>query len=181
VAKLAIFRDKGEFHNREAVSDRAMLRLGQAHLLAKQYDPARQAFETLIQRFGGNNPYAAEARYGVAVCLQAQGKFDEAVAAYQAVIAASSGESAAKSQLQIGQCRHAQKRYPEAAAAYLVVPYTYDVFPEVGYAALLEAARAFADAGQPGQAEPILRKLAKDAPADSDWAKAAAGRLKKTP
>jgi len=179
VAKLAVFRDKGEFHNREAVSDRAMLRLGQAHLLAKQYDPARQAFETLIQRFGANNPYAAEARYGVAVTLQAQGKFDEAVAAYQAVIAATTGESAAKSQLQVGQCRHAQKRYADAAAAYLVVPYTYEDFPEVGRAALLEAARALTDAGQPGQAEPILRKLLKDAPAGSEWAKAAAERLKK--
>ncbi len=181
VTKLAVFRDKGEFHNREAISDRAMLRLGQAHLSAKQFDPARQAFETLIQRFGPANPYGAEARYGVAVCLQAQGKFDEAVGAYQAVIAATNGESAAKAQLQIGQCRHAQKRYADAAAAYLVVPYTYDAFPEVGHAALLEAARAFADAGQPAQAEPLLRKLVKDAPAGSEWAKAAAERLKKSP
>ena len=181
VEKLAIFRDKGEFHNREAISDRAMLRLGQAHLSAKQYDPARQAFETLIQRFGPANPYAPEARYGVAVALQAQGKYDEAVAAYGAVIAATTGESAAKAQVQIGQCRHAQKRYPEAAAAYLVVPYTYDAFPELGYAALLEAARALTDGGQAAQAETLLRKIAKDAPAGSEWAKAATDRLKKSP
>ncbi len=181
VEKLAIFRDKGEFHNREAISDRAMLRLGQAHLSAKQYDPARQAFETLIQRFGPTGPYAAEARYGVAVAHQAQGKYDEAAAAYGAVVAATTGESAAKAQVQIGQCRHAQKRYPEAAAAYLVVPYTYDAFPELGYAALLEAARALADGGQAVQAEPLLRKLVKDAPVGSEWAKAAAERLKKSP
>ena len=151
------------------VSDRAMLRLGQAHLMAKQYDPARQAFETLIQRFGPNSPYAAEARYGVAVAHQAQGKYDEAVAAYGAVIAATTGESAAKAQVQIGQCRHAQKRFPEATAAYLVVPYTYDAFPELGYAALLEAARALTDGGQAAQAEPLLRQLVKDAPAGSEW------------
>ena len=179
VAKLAIFRDKGEFHNREAISDRAMLRLGQAHLAAKQYDPARQAFETLIQRFGPANPYAADARYGVAVGLQAQGKFDEAVAAYQAVIAATTGETAAKSQLQIGECRHAQKRYPEAAAAYQIVPLSYDAYPELGYAALLEAARAFTDGNEPAQAEAMLKKLLKDAPAGSEWAKAAAERAKK--
>lgn len=179
VAKLAIFRDKGEFHNRDGVSDRAMLRLGQAHLNAKQHDLARQAFETLIQRFGPNNPYAADARYGVAVGLQAQGKYDEAVAAYQAVIAASTGEAAAKSQLQIGACRHAQKRFPEAAAAYQVVPLTYEEFPELGYAALLEAARAFGDGNEPGQAEAMFKKLLKDAPPGSPWAKAAAERSKK--
>ena len=176
--KLAVFRDKPEFHNRDGVSDRAMLRLGQALAGAKQYEPSRQTFEALVQRFGPNNPYAVEARYGVAWGLQQQGKYDEAVAAYQQVIAATQSEVAAKAQVQVGQCRLAQKKYAEAANAFLVVPYTYD-YPEIGYAALLEAARAFAEDNKPADAERVLRKVLKDAPKDSEWAKAAQERLGK--
>ena len=69
-------------------------------------------------------------RRRVGAC-SSQGKYDEAVAAYQQVIAATQAEVAAKAQVQIGQCRLAQKKYAEAANAFLVVPYTYD-YPEVG-------------------------------------------------
>jgi hypothetical protein len=100
------------------------------------------------------------------------------VRAYEQVIAATTSETGAKAQLGVGQCRLAQKKPAEAATAFLLVPYTYD-FPELGYAAMLEAARAFAEAKQPEQAEKVLRKLLKDAPKDSEWAKAARERLEK--
>ena len=83
-----------------------------------------------------------------------------------------------QAQVQVGQCRLAQKKYAEAANAFLVVPYTYD-YPEIGYAALLEAARAFAEDNKPADAEKVLRKVLKDAPKDSEWAKAATERLGK--
>ncbi len=177
VEKLTPFRDRGDLHNVGGVSDRAILRLGQALAVGKQWDASRQAYEVFFQRYG-NSPLAAEARYGIAWAHQMQGKLDEAVGAYQQVIAATQSETAAKAQLQIGQCRLAQKKYAEAAAAFLVVPYTYD-YPELGFAALLEAARAFAEDGKPDQAEKVLRKVLKDAPKDSDWAKAAQERLGK--
>ncbi|HVK17150.1 MAG TPA: tetratricopeptide repeat protein [Fimbriiglobus sp.] len=177
VEKLAVFRDKGEFHNVGGVSDRAVLRLGQALAGAKEWDKSRQAFEVFLQRYG-SSPFAAEARYGIGWAFQQQGKFDDAVKSYEQVIAATTAEAAAKAQLGVGQCRLAQKKPAEAAAAFLVVPYTYD-YPELGYAALLEAARAFAEAKQPEQAEKMLRKVLKDAPKDSEWAKAARERLEK--
>lgn len=177
IEKLTPFRDRGELHNVGGVSDRAVLRLGQALAGAKQWDASRQAYEVFFQRYG-NSPYAAEARYGIAWALQTQGKLDEAIGAYQQVIAATQSETAAKAQLQIGQCRLAQKKYADAAAAFLVVPYTYD-YPELSFAALLEAARAFAEDGKPDQAEKVLRKVLKDAPKDSEWAKAAQERLGK--
>jgi tetratricopeptide (TPR) repeat protein len=144
---------------------------------SKEWDKSRQAFEVFLQRYG-NSPFAPDARYGIGWAHQNRSKYDEAVASYQQVIAATTAEVAAKAQLQIGQCRMAQKRYAEAAAMFMVVPYTYD-FPALGYAASLEAARAFAEAGQPDQAEQVLRKLLKDAPKDSEWAKAAQERLGK--
>ncbi|OWK36737.1 tetratricopeptide repeat protein [Fimbriiglobus ruber] len=176
--KLVVFRDKGEFHNRDGLSDRALLRLGDSLAGAKQWDAARQSFETLIQRFGAGNAFAAEARYGIAGTLQNQSKYDEAVASYQQVIAATQAEIAAKAQLQVGQCRLAQKKYADAAAAFLTVPYTYD-YPELAAAALLEAARAFAEDGKKDQAEKVLAKLIKDHPASSEWVKAAKERLEK--
>jgi TolA-binding protein len=175
--KLAVFRDRNEFHNVVGVSDRAVLRLGQALAGAKEWEKSRQAFEVFLQRYG-NSPFAAEARYGIGWALQHQNKLDEAVRAYEQVIAATTAEPAAKAQLGIGQCRLAQKKYAEAAAAFLVVPYTYD-YPELGYAAALEAARAFADGKEPEQAEKVLKKLVKDAPPDSEWSKAARERLEK--
>lgn len=178
--KLKIFRDKPDFHNRDGVSDRAMLRLGQALVGLKQYDPARQAFETLLQRFGPQNALAPDARYGLGSVLFAQQKYDEAAKAFEAVTAASQREIAAQAQLQLGQCRFAQKKYAAAAGAFLAVPYTYPAFPEVGYAARLEAARAHAADGKPAEAEAVLKKLVEDAPAGGSWAKAAAERLKKT-
>ena len=125
-----------------------------------------------------NSPVAAEARYGIGWALQHQGKYDEAVNQYELVTKLTTAEVAAKAQTQVGLCRMAQKRYAEAATALMVVPYTYD-YPELGYAAVLEAARALAEDRKPDQAERLLRKLLKDAPADSEWSKAAKERLEK--
>ena len=175
--KLAVFRDKQEFHNRDGISDRAMLCLGRSLAGAKQWDPSRQAFEVLLQRFGPNNPFAAEARYGIAWAMQNQGKFDEAIASYQQVIAATVAEVAARSQIQIGLCKLAQKKNGEAVAAFLAVPAAYN-YPELGFAATLEAARAYVADGKPAEADKLLQKVLSDSPKDSEWAKAAQERLK---
>lgn len=174
---MAVFRDKGEYHNVGGISDRAMLRLGQALAAAKQWEPARVAFEATVARYG-NSPFLPEARYGWGGALQAQSKFDEAIGQYQLVIAATTAEVAARAQTQIGLCKLAQKKPAEAAAALMLVPYTYD-YPEIGYAAALEAARAYDEDKQPESATLVLRKIVKDAPAGSEWAKAAQERLEK--
>lgn len=175
--KLAVFRDKGEFHNVGGVSERAVLRLGQAYLAAKNWDAARQAFEVFLQRYG-NSPFAPDARYGIGFAFQGQNKFEEAIGQYAAVIAASTAEVAAKAQVKIGECRFAQGKKADAAAAFLLAAYGYD-YPDIGFAAALSAAQAQADDAKPADAERVLRKVLKDAPKDSEWAKAAAERLEK--
>lgn len=178
--RLAIFRDRGEFHNIGGISDRAMLRLGQALAAAKNWEPARQAFETMVARHG-NSPFLPEARYGWGWALQNQGKFDEAIGQYQAVVNVTLAEVAAKAQTQIGRCQYAQKKFGEASASFMLVLYTYD-YPEIGYTAALEAARAFEETKQPDAAIKILTKIVKEAPAESEWTKAAneqLSRLKK--
>jgi tetratricopeptide (TPR) repeat protein len=176
--KLKVFRDNGAFHNIGGVSDRALLRLGFALLELKQWEPARQAFETVPARFGNNNPWATDARYGAAWALQNQGRYDEAVNAYTQVAQQTRDERAGKAHLQIGLCRAAQKRYEEAGKAFAAVYYGYDL-PDLKFAGLVGHARVLLEQKQPEQAAKLLDRVAKDAPKDSEWAKAAAELLAK--
>jgi TolA-binding protein len=176
IEKLVPFRDKPEYQNVAGVTDRALLRLGHALGIDKKWDPSRQAYELLVQRFGGS-PWVNDARYGAAWALQNAGQFDPAVNWYTQVAAATTTELAAKSHLQIGLCRLEQKRFGDAAAALLIVPYTFD-YPEISATALCEAARALIEDKKPEQAERLLKKVVKDYPT-SEWAKVAQERLEK--
>lgn len=178
VERLLPFRDKGEWHQLGGISDRAVLRLGHVLLFVGRLDDAKTTFETHLNRYGQGNPFAPEVRYGLGLVQAIKGQHDEAVKAFEAVIASTQTEVAAKAQLQIGQCRMAQKKYAEAVSSFLLVSYTYD-YPDLTFAALLEAARAFEEDKKPADAEKLLNKVAKDAPAESEWHKAAKERLAK--
>src|SRR5262249_4040615 len=143
IKHLAVFRDQPAYQNIAGLTDRALLRLGHAHGLLKQWDQSRQAHDQVATRFA-NSPWVHEARYGVAWAWQHQKQLDNAVNAYQQVTAATATELAAKAQLQIGLCRLEQKRYPEATNALLIVPFTYD-YPELSAVALCEAARTLTE------------------------------------
>jgi tetratricopeptide (TPR) repeat protein len=172
--RLALFRDRGEYQNLPGLTDRALLRLGHVYAFLKEWDRSRQAHEQVAARFGGG-PWVHEARYGVGWAWQQQKQYDQAVNAYNQVVAGTPTETAAKAQLQIGLCRLEQKRYADAANALLVVPFTYD-YPELSAVALLEAARAFQHLKQADQAERLLRRVIRDHP-QSRWAEAARDRL----
>ena len=164
--KLAVFRDDGAFHNVPGVSDRATLRLGTALAEGKQWEPARQAFETVVGRYGEGNRWAPDARYGAGWALQNMGRYDEAVNAYGWVTQRVTDDRAGRAQLGIGLCRAAQKRWADAGKAFAAVYYGYDL-PELKYAALVEHARALIEEKKPAEAAKLLEKVAKDAPADS--------------
>ncbi|HVS38276.1 MAG TPA: tetratricopeptide repeat protein [Gemmataceae bacterium] len=174
VKLFAGFRDKGELQNLPGLTDRALLRLGYTLAQLKQWEPSRQAYEQVYNRFG-NGPWANEARYGAGWALQNQNRFDEAVNLYAQVASATATELGARAQLNIGQCRLAQKRYPEATTALLVVPFTYD-YPKLSALALMEAARGFAENNQSDQAGKLLERVIREYP-DSEQADAAKKRL----
>jgi tetratricopeptide (TPR) repeat protein len=176
--KLVIFRDNGAFHNVPGVSDRAVLRLGHVLLEQKQWEPARQAFELVTARYGGNNAWAADARYGAGWALQNMGRFDEAVNTYVQVTQATTDERAGRAHLQIGLCRAAQKRWDDAGKALATVYYTYDI-PELKFAAMVEHARVYVELKKPDEAVKLLERVLKEAPAGSEWTKAARERLDK--
>ncbi|HEX8914829.1 MAG TPA: tetratricopeptide repeat protein, partial [Humisphaera sp.] len=159
---LVPFRDQGPFQNVPGVSDRAVLRLGQAYAQSNQWDPARQAFDVVAQRYP-QSPWADEARFGTAFALQNKGQFDEAVNAYQQVTARTAAEVAARAQVHIGLCRAGQKKYADATAALLSVPYTYD-YPEWSAAACYEAARAFKEMQKTPEAVGLFKRVIDDYP-----------------
>lgn len=173
IKRLQPFRD-GPLQNVAGVSDRALLRLGQAYAAQENWDASRQALERLAGSFP-NSPWIDEGRYGIGWAQQQQKNFDGAVNTYAQVTAHTATEVAARAQLQMGLCRLEQKRYAEAATALMVVPYTYD-YPELTAAALLEASRAYAALRQPDQAQRALNRLLRDYP-DTPWAEAARERL----
>jgi tetratricopeptide (TPR) repeat protein len=61
IKRLSIFRDKAAFQNQPGLSDAALLRLGQACALAKDWNASRQALERLLKVFP-NSPWSEEAR-----------------------------------------------------------------------------------------------------------------------
>ena len=176
--KLVIFRDNPAFHNIAGVSDRALLRLGHAYTVLKQWDAARQAFELVIARYGPNNTWAIDARYGIGWAFQNQGRFDDAVNAYALVTQATTDDRAGKSHLQIGLCRAAQSKWADAGKSFATVYFGYDL-PDLKFPALLEHARVLVEEKKPDDAIKLLERVLKDAPKDGEWAKAAQERLDK--
>jgi tetratricopeptide (TPR) repeat protein len=178
VKKLIVFRDNSAFHNIAGVSDRAVLRLGHGLLLLKQWDAARQAFEAVVNRYGNNNSWAVDARYGMGTALRNQGKFDEAVSAYANVTQMTQDDRAGRARLQIGECRAKQSRWADAGKEFQAVYYGYDI-PELKYTAMIEHARVLVEEKKGEDALKLLRKVVEEAPKDSEWAKAAYERLAK--
>ncbi|MBY0461399.1 MAG: tetratricopeptide repeat protein, partial [Gemmataceae bacterium] len=177
--KLVIFRDNAAFHNIAGVSDRAVYRLGHTYLQLKQWDAARQAFETVIARYGNNNVWAVDARYGIGWAFQNQGRFDEAASAYAAVTQSARDDRAGRALLQIGLCRSAQSKWREAGEAFAGVYFNYTDLPDLRFPAMVEHARVLVEEKKPDEAAKLLERVLKDAPKDSAWAKAAQERLDK--
>jgi tetratricopeptide (TPR) repeat protein len=173
VKHLAPFRDQQPLRNLPGITDRALLRLGQAHAQLKQWDQSRQAYERLVNE-QGNSPLVAEARYGMGWAWQQHKDYENAVNAYLKA-AESPTRTGARAQLQAGISRLEQKRYADAATMLKAVASRY-AYPELSAAALLEAARAHADLKQKDEAEKLLDQVAREQPKGT-WADAAAAHL----
>ena len=177
IDQLVPFRDHGHLQNLPGISDRALLRLGQAHLRRGQWDACRHTFTALAQRFR-TSPWVDEALYGVGRSWHEQKQLDRAVEAYLQVTRLAASEWAARAQLQAGLCRLAQKRYPEALQALLAVPLTYD-YPEWNAAARYEAGNTYVALKQPEHAVKLWKMLVKE-DGESGWARKARQRLTET-
>lgn len=69
VERLLPFRDHGPLQNLYGISDRALLRLGQAQAQLKQWEESRKSLEAVFGRFGQSR-WVDEARYGAGWCCR---------------------------------------------------------------------------------------------------------------
>ncbi len=175
IKRLSLFVSQPPLQNLPGVTDRALLRLGHAWTHLQNWSESRRAHVRLTQAFPGS-PWLDEAHFGIGWSRQQQKQYDQAISSYAQVVSRTATELGAKAQLQIGLCRLEEKKYEEAAKALLVVPATYD-YPELNAAALVEAARAFAEMKQADQTAKLLEQVLRDH-AGSSWANIARERLK---
>lgn len=119
-----------------------------------------------LKKDSANDPLIGEVDYSKGRALQSLGKFDEARAAYDAVIEANKGsELAARSQLMRGETYFHQKAYRKALPEFLKVDILYDA-PQWQAAALLEAGKVHEELAQWADAAETYERLCAKFPDD---------------
>lgn len=123
-----------------------------------------------------DSPYLPEVLYERGWALQNLGKFDEALAEYDQVVAKSNGEAAARAQFMIGEIQFQQKQHSEAVKSFFKVVYGYG-YPQWQADAAYEAARCFEVLQKKAQAVKQYQELIEKFP-QSDKAPLAKERIK---
>ncbi len=152
----------------------SLLRLGDALAAIQAWPRSEAAF----RRYLAEQPDSAswyQAQFGVGLALENQKRFDDAIAAYRAVIGRHDGPTAARAQFQVGECLFAQKRFDDAVRELLRVDILY-AYPEWSAAALYEAGRCFVEMGDTVSARKQFEQVQAKY-ASTDWAPLAADRL----
>jgi TolA-binding protein len=179
IKTLVPFRDHGPWQNVPGVTDRALLRLGQAQLRSGQADAGRTTLGNLAQRFPAS-PWVDEALFEAGLSQQAQGQYDQAVATFRTLTRRSASEWAARAQLQTGfALLEMPDRRAEAAQAFLAAYYAYDE-PDLCARACWEAANVLAGLKRDNEAAALWRRMSEEFPT-STWAEQARKRLAAQP
>jgi TolA-binding protein len=152
----------------------ALLRLGEASVALQRWSPALEAFDAHLRGFPGA-PRRHEAQFGRGFALENRGQLREAIAAYESVIEAHDGPTAARAQFQIGECLYAMNRHEDAARELLKVDILY-AYPEWSAAALYEAGRCFEALDQLDDAAEQYARVV-DQHGESEWSRLARQRL----
>jgi TolA-binding protein len=149
----------------------AMLKLGEVQAEQQNYDGSERTYREFLDKYP-KNEFDYRAQFGIAWALENRKQFEEARQAYQKVIGATNGPTAARAQFQIGETYLAEGKFGKAVPALLAVDDVYK-YPDWSARALFEAGRAFEQLKQPEQAKKqygdILNKY-KDAP-EADMAR----------
>ena len=143
----------------------AMLKLGEVQAEQNEYDASARTCGEFLQKYP-TSEFAYRAQFGVGWALENQKRYEEARQAYQKVIAATNGETAARAQFQIGETWLAEGKFEQAIPALLAVDDVYK-YPKWSARALFEAGRAFEQLKQPDRAKKQYADVAaryKDAP-----------------
>lgn len=135
----------------------AALHAAQAAAPLKQWQKALDLLLGAQKQFP-DSPLLPEILYEQGRAQRGLGRLDQAVAAYQAAIAHSQGEAAARSQLSIGYVQQEQKQLDKAAESFVKVTYGYS-FPPLQAEAAYQAASCYESLGKKDQAAQLYRLL----------------------
>jgi len=163
-----------EQHSSDAVFAPALLRLAECHAQAQRWSASERAYADYLDRFAGS-PQWFQAQFGLGWAREQQKRYDEAIRAYETVVAKHQGPTAARALFQIGECLFAQNRFDEAARELLKVDILY-AYPEWSAAALYEAARCFERMNKTAEAQDHFRQVA-EKHGETRWAQLATQRL----
>ena len=128
----------------------------------KKWPECQKFFEALVREFPQFEE-SREARYGLAVALQNQGKLTEARDIYQELAKAAEGETAAKARFMLGEVAFGERKYEDAIEQYVVVATGY---PYENWQALaqFETGRCFLSLGKRQKAIEAFRAVVEKHP-----------------
>ncbi len=169
------FARVSEQYPSDAVAGPSLLRLGECQAALQRWSASERSFAEYLDRFSTSDQ-AFQAQFGVGWACENQNRYDEAVAAYQKVVSAHQGPTAARAQFQIGECLFAQEKYEEATRELLKVDILY-AYPEWSAAALYEAGRCFEKLSKPSEALAQFKAVVEKHP-KTRWAELAAPKLR---
>ncbi|MBN2560567.1 MAG: tetratricopeptide repeat protein [Phycisphaerae bacterium] len=152
----------------------ALLRLGECRGVLQHWVKSEELFTKYLEQFGGSEHWF-QAEFGIGWARENQGRYDEAIEAYERVIERHKGPTAARAQFQIGQCLFARKRYEDAARELLKVDILY-AYPEWSAAALYEAGRCFEKLSRSAEARRQFTTVVENHKG-TQWAQLASERL----
>ena len=152
----------------------SLLRLGECLAALQRWPRAEQVFTEYLTRFGDSEAWF-QAQFGIGWARENQGRHEEAISAYRAVIDRHQGPTAARAQFQIGECLFARNRFDEAVRELLKVDILY-AYPEWSAAALYEAGQCFERLGKTVEARAQFKTVV-EKHRDTRWAQLAANRL----
>jgi TolA-binding protein len=170
---LELFAQK---HADNAQLPAVLLKLGEVQAERSDYDGSGRTFESFLTKFSAD-PQAYRAHFGIGWSLENRKQYDIARKAYQKVIDANNGETAARAQFQIGETFIAEGKLDKAIPAFLAVEDVYG-YPKWAARALLESGRVFEQLKQTDQARKQFELLVSKYQ-DAPEAAAATAKLKK--
>jgi TolA-binding protein len=152
----------------------ALLRLGECHAALQYWAQSRETFARFLDRHP-ESPLWFQAQFGIGWALENEGRTDEAIDAYRAVVKRHEGPTAARAQFQIGECLFGRQQHEQAVRELLKVDILY-AYPEWSAAALYEAGRCFQEMGDPVDARRQYEQV-RAQHAGTRWAQLAGERL----
>lgn len=170
-------RERGEWETAKFVYERAMVQhptddvmeaaryeIGRCYVAGTHLSDALAAFDRVLADYP-DGAYGAKAHLGRGTVLQAQRRYQDALAALTQAAQGDEGMAAAEANLRMGQCFEAQQLWQDAADRYLFVTIVFDA-PTLAGEAYMGAGRSLEKLADRARAVATYAEFAERYPED---------------